>query len=98
VAKASIVTEDGWCLHYSGHYREGYRGLSTVGRPFAPVEGLAFPIRPQLYRLPEDPTECEDQLDSNLDLAREIHAAYVAFLESVDTPQEHLAGRRELGV
>jgi arylsulfatase A-like enzyme len=97
VAKASIVTEDGWCLHYSGHYTTAYQGQSTVGRPFAPVESLAFPIRPSLFDLEGDPGEQEDVLDSNLAKAREILEAYVAFLESVDTPGEYLAGRRVLG-
>jgi len=98
VAKTSIVTEDGWCLHYAGQYVDSYQGLSSVGRPFAPVTELTFPIWPQLYYLPDDPGEAENCLAANLGLAREIHEAYVAFLESVATPEEHLAGRRQLGV
>jgi arylsulfatase A-like enzyme len=98
VAKASVLTEDGWCLHYAGHYPDSYEGQSTVGRPFAPVETLAFPIRPQLYYLPDDPGETQDRLESNLGLAQNIHEAYVAFLRSVDTPAPYLAGRQVLRI
>jgi len=98
VAKTSIVTEDGWCLHYAGHYPDAYEGKSHVGMPFCPPGAATMPIRPALYYLPDDPGEVENRLDADLGLAREIHQAYVAFLESVGTPEEYLAGRRELGV
>jgi hypothetical protein len=94
LAKAAIVTEDGWCLHYSGSYAE--EGLGKFQRfTVAKAEESIIPIAPALYNLTEDPAEENNKIDQNLPLAREIHQSYVGFLEKYHTPEPNLAGRRK---
>jgi arylsulfatase A-like enzyme len=95
-AKSAVVTEDGWCLHYSGKYTEsGAKG--RLNRNVVPdVQDARIPIAPALYNLQSDPDEERDVIDSNQKLALEIHSRYVQFLESVGAPESHLAGRRQL--
>lgn len=99
VAKSSIVTEDGWCLHYAGSYPREAPGWSGTG--LGPADRLLMlditraPTAPALFYLPDDPGEEHDLVDANEALAREIHARYVAWLEELGTPEVHLAGRRQ---
>lgn len=96
VAKAAILTEDGWCLHYAGSYdTEDAGGLGAADR-LLNLDITRAPTTPALYHLPEDPGEEHDCLDANVALAGEIHARYVAFLEELGTPEVHLRGRRRL--
>jgi len=96
LAKAAIVTEDGWCLHYSGKYDQ----VATDGRFFVAKlidpGGARFPCEPELYYLPDDPQEQNNVIDSNESLAQEIHERHVKWLEELGMPEEHLAGRRKL--
>ena len=106
LAKGTIVTEDGWCLHYAGKYDQieggGKMFLSklvdlTAGRSLSgPAVRARATMDPMLYYLPDDPTESKDLYPSNKKLAQEIHQRYVRWLEDNGTPAEHLAGRREL--
>jgi arylsulfatase A-like enzyme len=100
VAKAAIVTEDGWCLHYAGSYpgesaAQGHAGLGGAGQLLS-LEIPQAPTEPALFYLPDDPDEQHDLIGANGGLAREIHARYVAWLEELGTPEAHLAGRRSL--
>lgn len=97
IAKCSIVTEDGWCLHYAGDYPqvEKGKGLGDADKLIS-LDITRAPTEPALFYLPDDPGEAHDVLDENEALAREIHARYVAWLEEIGTPEEHLAGRRKL--
>jgi len=96
LAKSAIVTEDGWCLHFAGHYDRIDRGAKMYTNKLIDVAGARIPTRPALYRLTEDPKESRDLIEQNAGLAREIHRRYVAWLEETGTPEEHLAGRRTL--
>ncbi len=96
LAKCAIVTEDGWCLHYAGKYQEVDRSASMFISKLMPPEGARIPTHPALYHLPIDPKESSNVIDENQELAREIHARYVRWLEEVGTPEVHLAGRRQL--
>jgi arylsulfatase A-like enzyme len=94
IAKCAIVTEDGWCLHYAGQYdQEADKGLGDADK-LINLDITQAPTDPALFYLPEDPGETEDCLAENEALAREIHERYVAWLESLGTPEAHLAGRR----
>jgi hypothetical protein len=94
IAKCSIVTEEGWCLHYAGQYdQEADKGLGDADK-LINLDITRAPTEPALFYLPEDPGETEDRLAENEALAREIHERYVAWLESLGTPEAHLAGRR----
>jgi hypothetical protein len=97
IAKCSIVTEDGWCLHYAGTYEQDGdgEGLGDADKLIS-LDITRAPTAPALFYLPDDPGEAHDVLDENEALAREIHARYVTWLEEIGTPEEHLAGRRTL--
>jgi len=97
VAKAAILTEDGWCLHYAGAYPkdESAGGLGAAGA-LLNLDITRAPTEPALFYLPDDPAEEHDVLAANEALAAEIHARYVAWLEEVGTPEPHLVGRRAL--
>jgi arylsulfatase A-like enzyme len=96
LAKCAIVTEDGWCLHYSGSYDEVEAEGKLFTLKLADPALARIPIEPQLFYLPDDPGELNNLFYENEGLAREIHARYVAWLEAINTPAEHLAGRRKL--
>jgi hypothetical protein len=96
LAKTSIVTEDGWCLHYFGKYDqlapEARMGSLKVIDP----DAARLPTEPELYYTPDDPKESNNVIAANQGLAEEIHEHYVNWLVEAGTPEEHLAGRRAL--
>ncbi len=97
VAKAAIVTGDGWCLHYAGSYPEEAPEMALGGAAkLLNLEITRAPTEPALFYLPDDPDEQRDVIDDNEALAQEIHARYVAWLQDHGTPEAHLAGRRSL--
>ena len=96
LAKSAIITEDGWCLHYAGHYDRIDRGAKMYTNKLLDVDKARIPTTPALYRLTDDPKESRNLIDENAGLAREIHRRYVTRLEEIGTPGEHLAGRRTL--
>ncbi len=96
LAKGSVVTEDGWCLHYAGNYDDLDRDASMWISKLIDPKGARIPTEPALFYLPDDPQELHDVIDQNEGLATEIHRRYVAWLEEHGTPEEHLAGRRKL--
>jgi arylsulfatase A-like enzyme len=97
LAKCSVVTEDGYCLHYAGTYDEQVKDavmfINKLTNPDAAQELQA----PALFCLTNDSDETNDLIGSNEALAQDIHQRYVAFLEELGTPAGHLAGRRKLG-
>ena len=96
LAKSSIVTEDGWCLHYAGKYDKPDKRAKMGALNVIDPEGSHLSTAPELYYLPSDPCETRNVIDENVGLASEIHARYVHWLEENNTPPEHLAGRRLL--
>jgi arylsulfatase A-like enzyme len=96
LAKSSIVTEDGWCLHYAGRYDDVDTNASMWVSKLIDPKGAQISTEPALFYLPDDPKESNDVLSENEGLAKDIHARYVAWLEEVGTPDDHLIGRRQL--
>lgn len=95
LAKAALVTEDGWCLHYSGSYDQDTRQGGLAGFDLPRDGASTIPVEPGLFYLPDDPGENQDVMTGNEAIAREIHARYVRWLEEIGTPLQHLAGRRK---
>jgi hypothetical protein len=95
-AKSAIVTEDGWCLHYYGSYGDNPAPGAMAGWELINPKAARIPIAPMLFNLREDPGELHDVIGANEALARDIHRRYVAWLEEVGTPAEHVEGRRSL--
>ncbi len=93
IAKSAIITEDGWCLHYSGAYDEQAGAGEMAGVDLIDPSHAVIPCTPTLYYLPEDPGEEHDCAPTHEALAREIHARYVRWLQDYDIPAEHLRGR-----
>jgi len=96
LAKCAIVTEEGWCLHYAGAYDEVSSGGKMYTNVLIPPDEAKVSIKPALFYLPDDPDELNDLIDQKEDIAIEIHARYVKWLEETGMPEEHLAGRRNL--
>ena len=96
MAKCAIVTEDEWCLHYSGKYEKPLIGGAMFVAKLIDPSGAHIPSEPALYYLPDDPGEENDLIESNEALAKEIHERHVKWLEEIGMPEEHLAGRRNL--
>lgn len=98
LAKTAIVTEDGWCLHYSGEYAQITSGGAMYTNRLIDVDKARIPSQPLLYRLTDDPQESRNVIGDHPQMARDIHARYVRWLEEAGTPEEHLAGRRRLSI
>jgi len=96
LAKCAVVTEDGWCLHYAGTYEETLRDARMFINKLIDPQAVRTTTEPGLFHLPSDPGEQKNVIDGNQRLAQEIHGRYVAWLEEIGTPREHLAGRRKL--
>jgi hypothetical protein len=96
LAKTSIVTEDGWCLHYFGKYDQLAPHARMGSLKVIDPEAARLPTQPELYYTPDDPGESKNVVIENEELAKEIHKDYVKFLEEAGTPEEHLAGRCSL--
>jgi arylsulfatase A-like enzyme len=96
LAKAAIITQDGWCLHYAGGYDTWELGGKMYLSKIIDPEYARAPVQPALFYLPDDPHEENDVLEDNQALAREIFDRYLHWHEEVGTPAEHLAGRRRL--
>jgi len=96
LAKSAIITDDGWCLHYAGKYDDVRSDAKMFISKLIDPRLSLIPTEPALYHLPSDPDEAHDVIADNPALAAEIHRRYVAWLEEVETPEVHLAGRRRL--
>lgn len=96
LAKSAVVTEDGWCLHHAGSYPELAEDAKMGALKVVDTQGAKLPTGPMLFDTKNDPHEEHDCLPTNEALAREIHERYVRWLEEMGTPQEHLAGRKNL--
>ncbi len=96
LAKSAIITEDGYCLHYSGRYANPRSDAKMFISRLIDPRLACVPAEPALFDLKSDPGEERDLMEDNRALARDIHARHVAWLQEVGTPEEHLAGRSEL--
>ena len=96
LAKSAIVTDDGYCLHYAGKYDQVSSDAKMfISKLIDPRLGCV-PTDPALFRMTDDPGEERDIIADNRNLAEDIHARHVAWLEEVGAPEEHLGGRRKL--
>ena len=99
LCKSAVVTDDNWCLMYAG---EGDPGDQEPEMPTTFKSGTnegdyqLGDYVPKLYKVDEDPEQMHDVIDENKELAKEIHAKYVAYLEKCNTPEEYLQYRRKL--
>ena len=96
LAKAAIISQDGWCLHHAGCYDTWEMGGKMYLSKIIDPEYARVSVEPALFYLPDDPQEENDLIRENEAVARELHSRYVEWLESVGTPPEHLQGRRRL--
>ena len=53
-------------------------------------------LAPELYHNAQDPRQQRNVFSENKGVARQIHAKYIAFLESLGTKEEYIAPRRNL--
>ncbi|MCX6377521.1 MAG: hypothetical protein NTU88_16050, partial [Armatimonadetes bacterium] len=51
---------------------------------------------PELYHNAQDPRQQRNVFSENKEVARQIHAKYIAFLESLGTKEEYIKPRRVL--
>ena len=99
LAKAAIVTEDGWCLHYAGSYDtqpdEKNMFATNLVDPAHAVLG-ANP-EPMLFHLRDDPAELRDVVEKNEGWhAKSRSASHVGWLGETEAPAAYIAGRRRL--
>jgi arylsulfatase A-like enzyme len=55
-------------------------------------------VPPELYHVPSDPGQGRSMIAEKPEVARRLHAAYIAFLESVGTDKKFIAPRRSLAL
>jgi len=96
LAKCAIVTEQGWCLLYSGDDTalsgETVTGVSTFGDLIHATVGYA----PALYYLPHDPAQQTNLIAEKATIAIDIHTRYIAYLEALGTEERYIQPRRKL--
>ncbi len=99
--RISVITED-WYLIYCGQIEDALRELPAE-RKIRIVDGFErlqkiVGKRPknELYYLPDDRKQAHDVFEENMEVAKEIHAKLVAFLESIGTKEEILRYWRKL--
>ena len=99
-AKASVVTEDGWNLQYSGASPDPSKELTPPEFECGKNEGdyQMGDHAPLLFNLNEDPGQIKNVIKENPDKAKEIHAAYVKYLEECETAPDLLEFRRDLEI
>lgn len=102
-ARASVIDGE-WLLVYGGQPTEELLALVAEGLRTRAVDGLSRDvralesgaIRPELYRLSEDPgCEC-NVLDGHGDVAEDLHGRFLRFLEQEQVSEEHLRYFRTL--
>ena len=101
----AAITDGEWTLHYAGRYGDGKQG-TLFPEVFAKrTGGYRGETTPVLVHLQSDPAQDENLLAAGARMpagvrvdpwakAKSLHAAYVKFLEAIETPEENLAPRR----
>jgi arylsulfatase A-like enzyme len=91
--RISVITKD-WFFIYCGQIDEALRELSAE-RKIKIVDGferlqmiVGEKPKNELYYLPKDPTQLKNVFDENIEVASNIHAKLVKFLESVKTKED----------
>jgi hypothetical protein len=96
LAKSAIVTEDGWCLHYAGAYKDIEVGGKMYTNQLVDLTTKRITTDPMLFCDTDDPNETTDVIGHHEALARDIHERYVGWLEENGTAEQYVAGRRNL--
>ena len=89
----STITSGDWTLIFGSQTDritdpEMTRMVDGIQRQVRALE--RGPIRPELYHLPEDPACTRDVIHQHPDVARKLHADYVAFLKRAGMDEGHL--------
>jgi len=95
----TTITDDEWSLIYPGAKVDlSEAASSSVVDSIKRIERATFAGSggPELYHLPSDPEQKKNLFSQKRDIAAKLHAEHVRILESLGTPQEYLANRREL--
>lgn len=99
--RISAITKE-WFLVYCGQIDDALRELPTE-RKTRVVDGferfqriLGGRPKNELYYIPEDPHQTKNIIDENMDIAKDIHAKLVKFLEDLGTREEILKYWRKL--
>ena len=64
--------------------------LITVRSDTPPTDDLGMKLEPELYHLPTDPKQTKNVYHEKREVAQELHAKMIGFLESVGTKEEAL--------
>ena len=94
----TTITDQEWALIYPGARYEAEtvedRAVDSLKRIHAALyQGGG---RPELYHLVSDPGQRHNVFAQHRDVAARLHAEHVRMLESLGTPEQNLANRREL--
>lgn len=76
-------------------YARNLRTSTIVSDEWVLILG-AGDLEPELYHTPNDPRQLNNVFADHRPIARELHAKYIAFLESLGTKEEYIAPRRVL--
>ncbi len=77
----------------------GGTGVNVLGPqrgPLRPEEPGEYAVAPHLYRTVEDPHHAEDVIADHPDVARELQALLIEYLESINTDEKYIAPRRAM--
>jgi len=96
----TTITDGEWSLIYPGARLDTDAAVAE-GRAVDSIRRVHRALYrgaggPELYHLPSDPAQQNNVFAQRREVAQRLHAEHVAFLESIGTPEEHLANRREL--
>ena len=88
----SMVRDERWALLYSGVVvdPEGELPVPPLACGSGPDDYQLGDHSARLYDVQADPAQQHNVIGSNLDVARELHAKYVAHLREMGTPDEFL--------
>lgn len=86
------ITTKNWCLIYKGENvkPEGEFETKIVDGITRKQAGLDKKVGNELYNLSKDPTQKHNLFTTNRNIATKLHAKFVEFLKSVNTPEQYL--------
>ena len=96
----SMIRDERWSLLYSGTVidPDGELEVPSLACGAGPDDYQLGDHSARLYDVQADPDQKQNVIEENLDVAKELHAKYVAFLREMGTPAEFLAVHEEFAV
>jgi len=96
--RTSIINDE-WMLVYGSQVDkvtepEVTRMVDSMMRRIQTLE--KGPIKPELYRLTDDPSCTKNVINDHFDEAKKLHAGFVKMLERLEVPEKHLQFFREI--